>query len=61
MSTLILVAVTLSTLVLAVIVSGIFVLAIKDLVHAFSNNQALPSRSASKGKIGRIHAVPSVA
>lgn len=61
MSTLIIIAVTLSTLVLAVTVSGIAILSIKDLVHAFSNNQALPANSASKAKLGRIQVMPSVA
>jgi hypothetical protein len=61
MSALILISAVLSTLVLSIVLSGMLILAIKDLVHAFSNKLTLPLGSLYKGTARKIQTLAPVA
>lgn len=61
MSALILISAALSTLVLAIVLSGMLILAIKDLVHAFSNKLTLPKGSVYNRNARKIRTLATVA
>lgn len=61
MSVLILISAVLSTLTLSIVLSGMLVLTIKDLVHAFSDKLALPLGSVYNANVRKIKTLATVA
>jgi hypothetical protein len=61
MSALILISAALSTLVLSIVLSGMLVLAIKDMVHAFSDKMTLPLGGVYNGNVRKIQTLAPAA